>query len=172
MNRRSLQGVFAGGRSNARRLLLLVPALALLLLTAYFSGWPDQPKPAAEQAGSTVTSQPVRSPSAIPSAAKTPRVTATPDDGLLTIAFGDLPRQAQDTIRLIDRGGPFPYRQDGVVFQNRERVLRRQPSGYYREYTVMTPGESDRGARRIVAGDAGELYYTADHYASFKRVVR
>lgn len=99
-----------------------------------------------------------------------PRATATPSDGLATIAFEDLPRQAQDTIRLIARGGPYPYRQDGAVFQNRERLLPRQPSGYYREYTVVTPGESDRGARRIVAGAEGELYYTADHYASFKRV--
>lgn len=102
----------------------------------------------------------------------TPQATATPDDGLPVIAFAKLPRQAQDTIRLIDRGGPFPYRQDGTVFQNRERLLPRHPSGYYREYTVVTPGESDRGARRIVAGAEGELYYTADHYASFKRVVR
>ena len=92
--------------------------------------------------------------------------------GLPVIAFAKLPRQAQDTIRLIDRGGPFPYRQDGTVFQNRERLLPRHPSGYYREYTVVTPGESDRGARRIVAGAEGELYYTADHYASFKRVAR
>lgn len=103
---------------------------------------------------------------------RTPRPTATPDDGLPTIAFDKLPRQAQETIRLIDQGGPFPYRQDGTVFQNRERLLPAKPSGYYREYTVVTPGESDRGARRIIAGAGGELYYTADHYASFKRVVR
>lgn len=111
-----------------------------------------------------------RRPTATPT--RPPRVTATPNDGLATIRFDDLPRQAQETIRLIDRGGPFPYRQDGTVFQNRERLLPRQSSGYYREYTVVTPGESDRGARRIVAGASGELYYTADHYASFKRVVR
>ncbi len=88
------------------------------------------------------------------------------------LRFDNLPRQAQDTIRLIDRDGPFPYRQDGAVFQNRERLLPSRPSGYYREYTVVTPGESDRGARRIIAGAGGELYYTADHYDSFKRVVR
>ncbi len=107
-----------------------------------------------------------------PRPTRTPRPTATPNDGLPTIAYDKLPRQAQETIRLIDQGGPFPYRQDGATFQNRERLLPRQPSGYYREYTVITPGESDRGARRIVAGAGGELYYTADHYASFRRVVR
>ncbi len=100
------------------------------------------------------------------------QATATPDDGLPTIAFDNLPRQARDTIRLIDNGGPFPYRQDGAVFQNRERLLPSRSSGYYHEYTVITPGESDRGARRIIAGAGGELYYTADHYDSFKRVVR
>lgn len=118
------------------------------------------------------TPRPTRTRSTVPSPTRSLRATATPDDGLPTIAFDDLPRQAQDTIRLIDSGGPFPYHQDGSVFQNRERLLPRRPSGYYREYTVITPGESDRGARRIVAGAAGELYYTADHYDSFKRVVR
>lgn len=119
---------------------------------------------AVESAGPTATA--TRRPT------RTPRPTAAPDDGLPTIAFDKLPRQAQETVRLIDQGGPFPYRQDGTVFQNRERLLPRQPSGYYREYTVVTPGESDRGARRIVAGAGGELYYTTDHYASFRRVVR
>lgn len=121
---------------------------------------------------STAASQPTRKPSATPRPTRAVRPTATPDDGLPTIAFSALPRQAQDTIRLIDRGGPFPYRQDDGVFQNRERLLPAKASGYYREYTVITPGESDRGARRIIAGAGGELYYTADHYDSFKRVVR
>ena len=93
-------------------------------------------------------------------------------EGLPTIALAQLPREAQETIRLIDRGGPFPYQQDGTTFGNRERLLPAQPQGYYREYTVPTPGESDRGARRIIAGRGGELYYTDDHYESFKRVVR
>ena len=83
---------------------------------------------------------------------------------------GCLPRRV-DTIRLIQQGGPFPYRQDGVVFQNREGVLPRKASGYYHEYTVTTPGSPDRGARRIVTGGRGEMYYTSDHYASFKQVV-
>jgi ribonuclease T1 len=83
-----------------------------------------------------------------------------------------LPVEAQRTVRLIDAGGPFPFRQDGVVFQNRERRLPAAAADSYHEYTVVTPGEGDRGPRRIVAGPAGVLYYTPDHYASFLRVVR
>ncbi|HEX5503935.1 MAG TPA: ribonuclease domain-containing protein [Thermomicrobiales bacterium] len=92
--------------------------------------------------------------------------------GLPTIAFAQLPPEAQETIRLIDRGGPFPYSRDGITFYNREGLLPKEPDGYYHEYTVVTPGSADRGARRIVAGRDGALYYSADHYASFKRVVR
>ncbi|UXY30806.1 ribonuclease domain-containing protein [Streptomyces sp. HUAS TT20] len=85
-----------------------------------------------------------------------------------SICYSDLPSQAYTTLRLIDQGGPFPYSQDGVVFQNRERVLPQQPTGYYHEYTVKTPGSSTRGARRIVTGEEyQEDYYTADHYATF-----
>ncbi|MER5308026.1 ribonuclease [Streptomyces sp. NPDC002773] len=83
------------------------------------------------------------------------------------ICSSDLPSQAHDTLRLIDAGGPFPYRQDGAVFQNRERILPARAQGYYHEYTVKTPGASTRGARRIVTGNAAEDFYTADHYASF-----
>lgn len=84
------------------------------------------------------------------------------------ICYSDLPSQAHTTLRLIDAGGPFPYRQDGSVFQNREGILPSHASGYYHEYTVKTPGVSTRGARRIVTGDSfQEGYYTADHYASF-----
>ncbi|MGE5140311.1 MAG: ribonuclease domain-containing protein [Rudaea sp.] len=101
----------------------------------------------------------------------TAQSTATFVDGLPTIRTADLPAQARDTLALIRAGGPFPYRQDGIVFQNRERLLPLEPGGYYHEYTVRTPGASDRGARRIITGSGGELYYTADHYASFQRIV-
>lgn len=80
---------------------------------------------------------------------------------------GDLPPEGLDTIALIRDDGPFPYRQDGTVFQNRERRLPVRERGYWREYTVPTPGEFDRGARRIVHGRGDEFYYTDDHYASF-----
>jgi len=94
------------------------------------------------------------------------------------VALEELPKQAQQTLTLIRQGGPFPYRKDGTVFGNRERLLPRQPRGYYREYTVPTPGSRDRGARRIVAGkgttgdpaSSGEYYYTDDHYRSFRRI--
>jgi ribonuclease T1 len=82
----------------------------------------------------------------------------------------DLPAEAYDTIDLIRHGGPYPYPRDGAVFMNRERRLPQRETGYWREYTVPTPGEDDRGARRIVAGRDGELYYTGDHYRSFVRL--
>lgn len=85
-----------------------------------------------------------------------------------------LPVAAHETLRLIDAGGPFPYRRDGIAFQNRERRLPLQPGGYYREYTVPAPGFRDRGPRRIVAGGKPPVvfYYTADHYKSFRRIQR
>ncbi len=85
---------------------------------------------------------------------------------------GGLPPEAIETLRLIERGGPFPHRQDGTVFQNRERRLPDRALGYYREYTVRTPGARDRGARRIVTGgDPPEVfYYTEDHYRSFREI--
>jgi len=82
-----------------------------------------------------------------------------------------LPKEALETIALIRKGGPFPYERDGVVFGNREKLLPQRERGWYREYTVRTPGVRTRGARRIVAGRDGTLYYTDDHYRSFKRVL-
>lgn len=87
-----------------------------------------------------------------------------------TVCESKLPSQAADTIRLIDQGGPFPYPQDGTVFDNREHVLPSEPSGYYHEYTVKTPGSPDRGARRIVNAQSGTDYYTGDHYKTFDAV--
>ena len=83
-----------------------------------------------------------------------------------------LPPEAIETLALIQRGGPFPYRKDGTTFQNRERLLPTKPRGYYREYTVPTPGARDRGARRIVTGGNPPevFYYTADHYSSFRQI--
>jgi ribonuclease T1 len=94
------------------------------------------------------------------------------------VALADLPPEARDTFALIRKGGPFPYRKDGTTFGNREGHLPRQPRGYYTEYTVRTPWERDRGARRIVAGrgthgdpaSSGEYYYTDDHYNFFRRI--
>jgi ribonuclease T1 len=86
------------------------------------------------------------------------------------IAHGDLPPQAQQTLALIEAGGPFPYVQDGRVFSNREAALPLRKRGYYREYTVPTPGVRSRGARRLIAGRGGEYYYTEDHYRTFRRI--
>jgi ribonuclease T1 len=82
-----------------------------------------------------------------------------------------LPPQARETIARIRQGGPFPYARDGIAFGNFEKRLPPRERGYYREYTVRTPGAKDRGARRIVAGQGGELYYTDDHYRSFRRIL-
>ena len=99
---------------------------------------------------------------------------ATADD-VATVSVTELPVQGSQTYGLIRQGGPFPHEKDGVVFGNRERLLPPHQRGYYREYTVRTPGVSHRGTRRIVCGGQPKTpdacYYTADHYASFRRIV-
>lgn len=98
--------------------------------------------------------------------------TASPASAAVgSICYSALPSQAYDTLDLIASDGPFPYSQDGVVFQNREGVLPSQSTGYYHEYTVITPGSSTRGARRIVTGEESqEDYYTSDHYVTFNLI--
>jgi len=94
------------------------------------------------------------------------------------IPYANLPAEAQATLHLIKQSGSFPYARDGAVFGNREHLLPRHPRGYYTEYTVPTPGQQHRGARRIIAGagsqhdprSSGEYYYTDDHYRSFRRI--
>lgn len=92
------------------------------------------------------------------------------------MALAELPPQGQQTYRAILSGGPFRYEKDGAVFGNRERLLPRERRGHYREYTVVTPGTRNRGAKRIVCGGGQPrspeaCWYTADHYASFRRIV-
>ncbi|MEO8279483.1 MAG: ribonuclease [Ideonella sp.] len=94
-----------------------------------------------------------------------------------TIRLADLPTEARSTVRLIDRGGPFPFYKDGTTFGNRERLLPLKPRGFYREYTVKTPSSRDRGARRIICGGnppsaTESCFYTDDHYSSFRRIVQ
>jgi ribonuclease T1 len=89
---------------------------------------------------------------------------------IATINAADLPKEARQTIALIKKGGPYPYEKDGSVFGNFEKFLPLNERGYYKEFTVPTPGSRDRGARRIILGKAGEMYYTDDHYESFRRV--
>lgn len=149
----------------SRFLAVLALALALLLGgCAIIDYWP---------ATSTTPAPSATGPAASASRAATPRVQPTDaHSGLRWIDASALPREARDTLRLIDRGGPFPYAKDGATFFNNERLLPGRDRGYYREYTVRTPGRSDRGARRIVTGGDREFYWTADHYASFERIRR
>lgn len=99
--------------------------------------------------------------------------TAAREPGWQNIAAVDaaeLPKEARATLALIKKGGPFPYQRDGVLFGNFERRLPTKERGYYKEYTVPTPGARHRGARRIIAGAQGEYFYTADHYKTFRRI--
>ena len=100
--------------------------------------------------------------------------TATAVERRAEVLVADLPPEARRTLVLIRQGGPFPYRKDGTTFGNRERLLPPKRRGYYTEYTVPTPSSRDRGARRIVAGGdpalSDDLYYTDDHYASFRKI--
>jgi ribonuclease T1 len=101
--------------------------------------------------------------------ASAPAAVAPADVG--KICESKLPKEAHETLDLIDKGGPYPYPQDGTVFDNREGILPDQESGYYHEFTVETPGSPDRGAKRIVTGEEKqEDYYTEDHYESFDKV--
>lgn len=98
---------------------------------------------------------------------------ATPAVGreaLATVVVGELPPEARQTLLLIRQGGPFPYTKDGSVFGNFEKRLPLRPRGYYREYTVPTPGLRNRGPQRIIAGRDREAYYTADHYRTFRYI--
>jgi ribonuclease T1 len=101
----------------------------------------------------------------------------TPEAGISTIAIAELPLQGRNMVKLIYRGGPFRYDKDGSVFGNRENFLPAEKRSFYREYTVETPGKRSRGARRIVCGGfvpaaPDACYYTDDHYASFRRIIK
>lgn len=144
---------------NRRRITAALIGLLVLVL----GGWlvkdvlSGNSSPAAPATGSSA-SAPAKGGAAVPGA----------DSGLPVKALSALPPQAADTWKLIQQGGPYPYpRNDDVVFDNREKRLPGKKSGYYHEYTVKTPGSPDRGARRLITGQAHELYYTGDHYASF-----
>lgn len=124
------------------------------------------------------SSTPSGSQPASPTPRSTPTSSATSlagadEDGIAYVVLADLPPEATETVRLIDAGGPFPYPgKDGSTFGNFEGILPDRQRGYYAEYTVETPGLNHRGARRIIAGDGGELYWTEDHYESFERISR
>lgn len=170
---------------NKRTLLGLLVALLTAALVWWMNG--DGGTPTQDEPDSTPSAQaPPNSetPSlpddeATPTPTLNPTVTpapggeADPDSGLPWVEVAALPPEAAETIALIDKGGPFPYpEKDGTTFSNREGLLPDQGDGYYKEYTVPTPGSDDRGARRIVTGSGGEFYWTEDHYRSFERIRR
>lgn len=162
-----------------RKLFMAVATVAVVGL--FF--WSQTPRRAPVHEGATSDAPGVSSPSGARDAQRDaleqpPPLTLPSDDDARasreTMHAGYpayLPKEALATLRLIERGGPYPYRQDDGVFQNRERRLPPQPRGYYREFTVKTPGSRDRGARRIIAGGQPpvEFFYTDDHYRSFRR---
>ncbi|WP_371651169.1 MULTISPECIES: ribonuclease domain-containing protein [unclassified Streptomyces] len=139
-------------RSVRTTVAVLLACLALLL-----TGCAGASKKDAEPSGATASSA-----AATPGWAK----------GRATVRASQLPPEARQTLKLIDQGGPFPYAKDGTVFGNFEKALPQQKRGYYHEYTVNTPKSRDRGARRLVTGQSGEIYYTGDHYKTFKAVLR
>ncbi|MCW2735943.1 ribonuclease domain-containing protein [Nocardioides sp.] len=163
----------SAGRTRYQWGLLLLAAVLLVAWLLVDGGGQPDPDPS----GSGTTSS---SPSTPPTQELTSGTTPSsepggdagtdPDSGLPLVRVADLPPEAALILELIDAGGPFDEDRDGVTFENREELLPDEPLGYYREYTVPTPGSDDRGARRIVAGEDGELYYTGDHYRSFSRI--
>ena len=175
-----------------RSLAGLVAAIVAAVLVWWAVADDDNSTDAADEASSTaVTGSPAIEPTQLPttghpetesagttsslppSTESTSSVSGTdPDSGLAWVAEADLPDEARDTLKDIDNGGPYTYDRDGVTFQNREHILPERQLGYYREFTVETPGSEDRGARRIVTGQGGEFYYTDDHYESFSRIAR
>lgn len=168
---------FVGTHFMAICLGLLVLALALTMLTnCGGSGDGTAASTTRSYERTTATTESGSSTAYRSSAASTSGnsgTSGTKADGLRTVDYADLPKQAKDTIALIDAGGPFPYpRDDGKIFGNFEGLLPKQKRGYYREYTVPTPGADTRGARRIIRGQDGTMYYTSDHYVSFRRILR
>lgn len=194
-------GIDTGGMSR-RRLTSIgstVVAVITALAVWWLSDGPgaDEPPPApatsaaasesASPSSSTTPSPPSSTPSESPTPTEggDPSYSATtpseepgdmpatdPASGLPYVALADLPPEAASTVGLIDAGGPFPYDEDGSRFGNYEGILPDEDDGYYEEYTVETPGLSHRGARRVVRGAEGELYWTEDHYESFERIWR
>ena len=129
-------------------------AFVLVALAVVITGWWQQ------RSGTPA------SPPAGPAASPPPSASSSRLD---QIPASERPQVAQ-TLALIAKGGPFPHAKDGTVFQNRENKLPQRPRGYYREYTVPTPGAPNRGARRVVQGRDGDTWYTSDHYNTFVRI--
>ena len=153
------------------RWVVLLAAAAILLVSMFIPADRDGTDPSAGSGTGDAPSQPLPQLDEAVSDAPTTFPATGSASGLPLVPLAGLPPEAARTIERIESGGPFPEpERDGGVFGNREELLPDQPFGYYREYTVPTPGSNDRGARRIVAGSPGEYYWTDDHYSSFSRV--
>lgn len=152
------------GARGRRSLVGLLIAIALAVFVWWTQGDDAARNPSA---ASSSAASPATASSTVPTDGGT-----DPDSGLPWVAEADLPPEAIDTLALIDADGPYPYEEDDTVFSNREGILPDQAQGYYREYTVETPGLDHRGAKRIVTGSGGEYYWTEDHYSSFSRIRR
>lgn len=154
---------------------LILCAIAAAAAYALVGGGKPSATAGKPVAGASAKSSPAGpakpGPTAKPSAPTRPSASWVPGNpAIADVCRSKLPSQARDTLALIDRGGPYPYRSDGIVFENRESRLPRQAGGYYHEFTVVTPGSDDRGTRRVVTGTAGEEYWTGDHYGSFQEI--
>lgn len=151
----------------------------LVLLAVLLIGWLWWRGPGPTQTSGSVA----------PTRTQSSRTQAPRTDGMPVLQADQLPAEGQQVLRALREGGPFRYSKDGTVYQNRNGALPNRPRGHYREFTVATPGEGDRGARRLVVGGCGaqresrrggvwaqpcsqanEVFYTADHYESFRRV--
>ncbi|MDP9889290.1 ribonuclease domain-containing protein [Pseudarthrobacter enclensis] len=156
---------------NRSILPLLLTTLVVLAMVAFggaglLGGQTESTTPGT---ASSATTAPGRTPASAPAKQSAPHRGANPSS-LPEIRESALPVEGRRVLALVRAGGPYQYSQDDQVFGNFERVLPVRDRGYYREYTVPTPGEADRGARRIIAGNGGEKYYTADHYTTFKYI--
>lgn len=154
-------------------LLVVVLGVALWSQTGETDTARDGGTPAGGPTSQAVAPTPTADESDEPAEPGEPAEEVDPHSGLPWVEVAELTPEGRETLELIDAGGPFPYPgKDGSTFHNFEGLLPQEPRGYYAEYTVPTPGEDDRGARRIIVGDGGELYWTVDHYESFERIRR
>jgi ribonuclease T1 len=147
---------------------ILIVAVVLYLIGAQSGGSDTSATDAVFPSGSPTTAVAVATPPETNRPAE--QATFVPFSDLEIVARSELPAEALDTLADIASGGPYDFSRDDSVFQNREGILPDRQQGHYREYTVITTGSDDRGARRIVAGSDGELYYTCDHYGSFREI--
>ena len=155
------------GAVSSGTTLVAVAVVTVLLALVWWAGRGEDPASAGDGSATATATAASTVGGTGPSAAPPP---ARDGSGLPVVRVADLPDEARGTLDLIAAGGPFPKDRDGATFHNRERLLPRHPSGWYREYTVPTPGEDDRGARRIVTGRDGTAYWTDDHYDSFSAI--